>query len=38
MPGFSTFQEYYDCESRDVVAQLYERDIRLFGYEFGAAP
>lgn len=33
-PSFATFQEYYDRDSRDVVAQLYERDIALFGYDF----
>ena len=34
MPRFATFQEYYDGESREIVAQLYERDIAMFGYEF----
>lgn len=33
-PSFATFQEYYNRDTRDIVAKLYERDIRLFGYEF----
>lgn len=33
-PSFSTYQDYYDDESRELVAQLYEADIDRFGYEF----
>ena len=29
------FTEYYDDESRDIIAQLFERDIYHFGYKFG---
>lgn len=37
-PKFAAFQQYYDRESRDAVAQLYERDIRLFAYQFDGTP
>ena len=29
------WQDYYDDETQDFVANLYKRDIDLFGYEFG---
>ena len=32
IPSFDRFQDYYDAESADFVAKLYERDIKLFGY------
>lgn len=29
------YSEYYDQESRDLVASRFEKDIRYFGYKFG---
>lgn len=34
MQSYKTYQEYYSSETIDCVAQLYEKDIRLFGYDF----
>ena len=33
--GKRHYSEYYDDESRDIVAQLHRTDIRLFNYRFG---
>jgi hypothetical protein len=30
------YSEYYDLESREFVANLYQKDIKLFNYTFGA--
>ena len=32
--GYKKYQDYYDKESIDFVADLYEKDIKLFKYEF----
>lgn len=32
--SYKTYQEYYDEESIDLVAELYEKDIELFKYDF----
>lgn len=34
IPGFKRYQDYYDQESIDLVAELYKRDIELFKYDF----
>ncbi|NIA68516.1 sulfotransferase family protein [Pelagibius litoralis] len=36
-PTFKNFREYYDAETRDLVARLYRPDIDRFGYRFEAA-
>jgi hypothetical protein len=33
--SFTNYQDYYDDESRELVAQLYRKDVELFGYQFG---
>jgi hypothetical protein len=35
IPTYTTYQEYYDQESIDLVAKIYKRDIELFKYDFG---
>jgi hypothetical protein len=32
------YWEYYDGESRDLIANIFREDIEYFGYEFGDAP
>jgi len=32
--NFPTYQEYYDQESIDIIADLYKEDIELFNYKF----
>lgn len=34
IPKFMRYQDYYDNESRELVAELYKKDIELFGYKF----
>jgi hypothetical protein len=34
IPSFSNYRDYYDDESRELVAHLYRRDLELFGYKF----
>jgi hypothetical protein len=34
IPTYKRYQSYYDDESREFVAELYKRDIELFGYKF----
>jgi len=34
IPAFKSYQEYYDEESKELIAKLYKTDIELFGYQF----
>ena len=34
IPTFKRYQDYYDRESKELVAELYNRDIELLGYDF----
>ncbi len=34
IPKYSRYQEYYDQESIDLIAELYKDDIKLFKYDF----
>lgn len=34
LPDYQNYQEYYDEDTIDCVAQLYRKDIMLFGYDF----
>ena len=34
IPVYKKWQDYYDSQSVDCVAQLYEKDIDLFEYDF----
>ena len=34
VPKFKRYHDYYDQESKELVAELYKRDIDLLGYEF----
>ena len=34
IPNYKNYQEYYDKDSIDFVAKLYQKDIELFGYDF----
>ncbi len=34
IPAFNKYQDYYDDKSRELVAELYKKDIELFQYKF----
>lgn len=34
IPRYSRFQDYYDAEAMEIVADLYKRDVENFGYRF----
>jgi Sulfotransferase family len=36
IPVFKKYQDYYDDESRELVADLYKKDLELFQYRFDA--
>jgi hypothetical protein len=35
-PNRKNYIEYYDSESKEFIAKLYEKDIKMFNYSFGA--
>lgn len=37
-PSYKRYQDYYDNESRELIAELYKKDIGLFEYKFDENP